>query len=81
MKEEIIRKHQGWFENRTAKNWDAEILLKDFYDEVYNQAIKDAIEICEGYTAQSIEGVNDFMKGKHHSAIAIKRALQKLEKK
>lgn len=32
--EEIINKHIPWFENRTAKNWDAETLLRDFAAEL-----------------------------------------------
>ena len=31
--EKVIEKHLSFFENRTAKNWDAEILMRDFaYD-------------------------------------------------
>lgn len=34
MYEEIIKKHLPYFENRTAKNWDAELLLKEFVEDI-----------------------------------------------
>jgi uncharacterized tellurite resistance protein B-like protein len=33
-REEIIKKYVGWFDEHTCKNWDTEIMLKEFADEI-----------------------------------------------
>jgi len=43
--EKIIEKHLPFFENRTAKNWDAEILMRDFACDIMSNQVQAVVKV------------------------------------